>query len=213
MLKTSASNEISQPGFDRSKNLPFNLHTKNAAAFVLSECINKGLLKDISAPKKSQVIEHAQILKYFAKTKKCFYCGENHLKNDCDKYILVYILVDKKTRQEKPPYVKPPFIKKNINEVTVDEPKDTDDDVDIQYPSAEIDEYDEITSEEMEDVEKQFISVLNLDCDLFDESEYNCVAAVRNGLANNGPDIFDEEGFQQIMSLQDAILFIRSSDC
>jgi len=205
MLETSASNEISQPGFDRSKNPPFNLRIENAAAFVLSECIDKGLLKDISAPKKSQVIEHAQILKYFAKTKKCFYCGENHLKNDCDKYILV----DKKTRQEKPPYVKPPFVKRNINEVTVDEPKETDDDVDIQYPSAEIDEYDEITSEEMEDVEKQFISVLNLDCDVFDESEYNCVSAVRNGLANDGPDIFDEEGLQQILSLQDTIPYCR----
>ena len=85
-----------------------------------------------------------------------------------------------------------------------------DDDVDIQYPSAEIDEYDEITSEEMEEVEKQFISVLNLDCDPFDESEYNCVAAVRNGLVNDGPDTFDEEGFTQIMSLQDAIPFVAN---
>jgi len=73
--------------------------------------------------------------------------GADHLKNDCDKFMLV----DKKTRQEKAPYVKPPYVKsphpkKSIHEVTVDEPKDKDEEVDIQYPSAEIDEYDEITS-------------------------------------------------------------------
>jgi len=50
MLETSATNEISQPGFDRLKNLPFNLRIENAAAFVFSKCINKGLLSDISAP-------------------------------------------------------------------------------------------------------------------------------------------------------------------
>jgi len=60
MLETSAANEISQPGFDRLKNLPFNLRIENAAAFVLSECIDKGLLKDISATKKSQLIEHSK---------------------------------------------------------------------------------------------------------------------------------------------------------
>ena len=211
MLETSAANEISQPGFDRLKNLPFNLRIENAAAFVLSECIDKGLLKDISATKKSQLVEHSQILKYFAKTKKCFYCGEDHLKNDCDKYMLV----DKKTRQEKAPYVKQPYVKsphppkKNIHEVTVDEPKDTDEEIDIQYPSAEIGDHDEITSEEMEEVEKQFISVLNLDHEPFDESEYNCISVIKNGYENDESNIFDEEGFQQIMAYQDAIPYCR----
>ena len=84
LVETSAANKISQPGFDRLKNLPFNLRIKNAAAFVLSECIDKGLLKDISATKKLQLIEHLQILKYIAKAKKCFNCGADYtyLKND-----------------------------------------------------------------------------------------------------------------------------------
>jgi len=117
-------------------------------------------------------------------------------------------------RQEKAPYVKPPYVKsphpkKSIHEATVDEPKNTDEEVDIQYPSTEIDEYDEITSEEMEDVEKQFISVLNLDCEPFDESEYNCISVIRNGYANDESIIFDEEGFQQIMAFQDVIPYCR----
>ena len=97
------------------------------------------------------------------------------------------------------------YPKKNIHEITVNEPKNTDEEVDIQYPSAEIDGYDEITSEEMEEVEKQFISVLNLDHEPLDESEYNSISAIRNGYANDESDIFDEEGFQQIMAYQDVI--------
>jgi len=87
------------------------------------------------------------------------------------------------------PYVKPPFAhptpKKNLHEVTVDEAKDTDDEVDVQYPSTEMDVHDECTADEMEEVEKQFISVLNLDCDPFNESEYNCIPAIRNKCEND----------------------------
>jgi len=57
----------------------------------------------------------------------------------------------------------------------------------------------------MEDVEKQFISVLNLDCQPFNDSEYNCIFVIRNGYANDESIIFDEEDFQQIMAFQDAI--------
>ena len=61
----------------------------------------------------------------------------------------------------------------------------------------------------MEDVEKQFISVLNLDCEPFDDSEYNCISVIRNGYANDESIIFDEEGFQQIMAFQDAVPYCR----
>jgi len=61
----------------------------------------------------------------------------------------------------------------------------------------------------MEEVEKEFISVLNLDCDPFDESDYNCVAAIRTGNADDEPDILDDKGLHQIMPLQDAVPYCR----
>jgi len=95
-------------------NLPFNLCLENAAAFIMSECSNKGMTKDISAAKVPKFIGHSQILKFYAKAKKCFYCGDDHLKSDCPKYKLV----DKKTGIKKPPYIKPPFVNRNINEIS-----------------------------------------------------------------------------------------------
>lgn len=203
MLETSASNEISQPVSDRSKNLPSKLRIKNAAAFVLSGCIDKGVLKDISAPKKSTIVEHAQIFKYFAKKKKCFYCGDDRLKNNCDKYVLV----DKETRQDKTPYV--PASKKDIHEIALDERQHGEDDeteveFHVQPPSMEIDSYPDITSDKIELVEKQFVSILNLDYDAFEESKYNCVTAIKDEDSND-EESFDEHALQQIMAFQDAI--------
>jgi len=65
MLDTSAISEISQPGFDRGKNLRFNLCLENAAAFIMSECSDKGLTKDISIPKAPKFINHSQVLKFY----------------------------------------------------------------------------------------------------------------------------------------------------
>ncbi len=94
------------------------------------------MTKDSSAAKDPKFIDNAQVLKVYAKAKKCLYCGDDHLKSDCPKYKLV----EKKTGAEKPPYVKPPFVKKNINEISsnipleedvVDEIDDSKDEVDI----------------------------------------------------------------------------------
>ena len=83
MLETSASNEIALAGYDRETNLPFNLRIKSAASFILSEVMKKRMKKHIVPPKKSKVIDHAKILRFFAKTKRCFYCQKEHLAQDC----------------------------------------------------------------------------------------------------------------------------------
>jgi hypothetical protein len=101
MLETSASNAISLARYDRDSNdpdIPFNLKIENAASFILSEAMNKGMTKHLVPPARSKVIETAQILKFFAnKPKRCFYCQEEHLASDCPKYHLV----DKKTGAKK----------------------------------------------------------------------------------------------------------------
>ena len=158
MLDTSAISEISQPGFDRETNLPFNLCLENAAAFIMSECSDKGMTKDISAAKAPKFIDHAQVLKFYAKAKKCFYCGDDHLKSDCPKYKLV----DKKTGVEKPPYIKPPFVKKNINEISSEIPLGED----------VVDEIDDSKDEvDIVDMAQQFISSMNLKDEDEDEDD------------------------------------------
>ena len=156
MLNTSAISEISQPGFDREKNLPFNLCLENAAAFIMSECSDKGMTKDISAAKAPKFIDHSQILKFYAKSKKCFYCGDDHLKSDCPKY--------KKTGVEKPPYIKPPFVK-SIHEISSEIPmgEDVVDEVDNTN--------DEVDIVDMAHMAQQFISSMNLDDDIEDEDD------------------------------------------
>jgi len=52
ILETRTANEISQPGFDRLTNLPFNLRSENAAAFVLS-AFRQGTTKRHSNTKES----------------------------------------------------------------------------------------------------------------------------------------------------------------
>ena len=166
MLDTSAISEISQPGFDRETNLPFNLCLENAAAFIMSECSDKGMTKDISAAKAPKFIEHSQILKFYAKAKKCFYCGDDHLKSDCPKYKLV----DKKTGLEKPPYIRPPFVNRNINEISSEIPlgEDVVDEVVVDEVDATNDEVDVV---DMADLAQQFISSMNLDDDIEDEDD------------------------------------------
>jgi hypothetical protein len=139
---------------------------ENAAAFIMSECSDKGMTKDISAAKAPKFIDHAQVLKFYAKAKKCFYCGDDHLKSDCPKYKLV----DKKTGAEKPPYVKPPFVKKNINEISSNIPLEEDvvDEIDDSKDEVGIDD----------DMAHQFISSMNLededeDDDIDDSSLYS----------------------------------------
>ena len=57
MLETCTSNEIALAGYDRETNLPFNLRIENAASFILSEVMNKGMKKHIVPPKRSKVID------------------------------------------------------------------------------------------------------------------------------------------------------------
>ena len=157
MLDTSAISEISQPGFDKDKNLPFNLCLENAAAFIMSECSDKGLTKDISVPKAPKFVDHAQVLTFYAKAKKCFFCGDDHLKSDCPKYKLV----DKATGVEKPPFDKSNVgfqraIKKSVHEISSDLPLGEDvTEINGTFPDAEVDDNDGI---DIVDMAQQFIS-------------------------------------------------------
>ena len=147
-------------------NLPFNLCLENAAAFIMNKCSDKGMTKDISAAKAPKFIEHSQILKFYAKAKKCFYCGDDHLKSDCPKYKLV----DKKTGIEKPPYIKPPFVNRNINEISSEIP--LGEDVVDEVVVDEVDDTnDEVDVVDMTNLAQQFISSMNLDDNIEDEDD------------------------------------------
>jgi hypothetical protein len=162
MLETSASNEIALAGYDREKNLPFNLRIENAASFILSEVMNKGMKKHIVPPKRSKIVDHAQILKFFAKTKRCFYCQKEHLAQDCP----TYHLVSKKTGEKKV------FVKRTPRQTTAGIGIDaTSDDEDI--PSHDLDAQDTDSDKEIENDDEmdQLISMVHIANEQSDEED------------------------------------------
>jgi len=128
----------------------------------MSECSDKGLTKDISAPKPPKFVDHAQVLKFYAKAKKCFFCGNNPLKSDCPKYKFI----DKATGIEKPPFDKSKVcfqkvINKSVHEISSDLPLGEDvTEINGTFPDAETSDNDEM---DIVNMAQQFISVLNLE--------------------------------------------------
>ena len=156
MLETSASNEIALAGYDRDSkawNLPFNLRIESAASFILSEVMNKGMKKHIVPPRRSKATDHAQILKFFAKTKRCFYCQKEHLAQDCPEFHLVI----KKTG------VKMEFVKQPPSQTIAGIG------VDDTSPNDDVEDTELVDKEPTIDDIYQFISMVQLEEDKDDD--------------------------------------------